>query len=260
MAFPPVKTFIVHRSNWYSRTGTVSLLAGTLFSSEYPLSNLIDGLNGPMTRFSTTTIKVRIALTGEENTNIVGIFNHNLDPGLLIQPYVDGVALSRTFSVQYPNCWIDLRGFNAPDATGLPLTTVDLQISGNSRPIAISEIAVAGAYLFDGTIEAPYAYDLQAKTNRRRTVTGALMEAGSGAMGRHLRLALQVNQTDAGLLQNIWTDVGEHGEFVLVAPTSRANDIWMVRWPQQRSFTYGRSGQVIKVPLDLVEEPGGVLV
>jgi len=260
MAFPPVRTFIVHRSNWYSRTASVSLVSGTLFSSEYPLSNLLDGLTGPVTRFATTSVRLTVTLVGTQNTNILGLLNHNLDPDLLIQPYVNGVALDRTFSVAYPNCWIDLRGFDDPLATGIAASSVGFSVSGNSRPIAISEVVVAGAYLFNGTIEPPLNYSFDFKTVRRRTEYGALLEAGSGVVGRQMPLNLRVNLTELGYLQSIWDDVGEHGEFVPVVPTTRVNDIWCVRWPATRAMTYPLDGQYVKVPLTLIEEPGGVLV
>ena len=262
--FPPVRTLIVHRSNWYSRTGTPSITIGSLFSSEFPLSNLTDGLAGPMTRFAETSVGVQVTLTGPWHTNIVGILNHNLDPDLLIQPYIDGVPLSRSFSVAYPNCWIDLRAF-ADDpltATGMDVTNVELRVSGNSKPIAFGEIVVAGGYIFNGTIEAPWTHTVQASGSlRRRTVGGVLIEASAGTIVRPIRLNLQVGATEAGYLQSIWDDVGEHGEFVLVVPTTRVNDLWCVRWPKEEKRTYPHPGGLpVHVPLELLEEAAGVLV
>lgn len=261
MAFPVVRSLVVHRSNWYSRAGTVSLPVGTLYSSEYPLTNLIDGLAGPMTRFGNKTIRVRVTLPSEQNVNIIGICNHNLDPALLIQPYVDGVPLSRSFGVTYPNCWIDVRGFNSLTATGLPLTTVDLSISGNSQFIAMGELVVAGGYIFDGTIEAPIQPTVTGKAVRRYTASGKLFESGYGTITRQMRLSLQVDRlgAEATYLQAIFDDVAEAGVLVPVVPTTNINDFWLARWPKRREFMHDNQ-RIVKVPLDLTEEAGGVLV
>ena len=261
--WPPTRTLIVHRSNWYSRTGVVSLIEGALFNSEYPLTNLTDGLAGPMTRFDTTSVWLRVTLTGSQNANILGILNHNLDPDLLIQPYINGVALPRTFSVKYPHCWIDLRAFATDPftATGIPVTSADIRITGNSQKIAMSEIVIAGGYIFNGTIEPPWTRGIRTGTVRRRVDGDRLIEAGLGTFVRPLRLNLTLTAATEGVnLQSVWTDTGEHGEQVLVVPTTRRNDLYLVRWPPQRRYVVERSAQRVKVQLDLLEEAGGLVI
>ena len=254
MAFPLARTFILDPDNWHSLNGVVSLPAGALLdAAEYPLDHLIDGSIGPVTRFSTNAVRIVITLTGALPVNMLGVMNHNLDPQLLIQPEIDGVPLSRTFGVQYPHCWLDLREFAST------ATQVGITIAGNSRPISLSEIVVGSATLFEGTIEVPFPEALSGHTTRARTEYGILLEASSGALRRTLRLRLVLNPSEQAVLRTIWTHAKEDGLPVIIAPTSLRNDVWALPLQGLRVFEYGESLLRGTVQIEALEMLGGVV-
>jgi hypothetical protein len=259
--FPPVRTLILSPHLWYSRTATPSATVGSLYDAvKYPLSALVDADTGPCCRFGTTSAGVSLALGATRNINVLGICNHNFDPGLLIEVYINGSKLPRTFSVQYPNCWIDLRAFADPTNADsmLSASTVEVRVYGNSQLVAMSEIVVGQAYRFDGTIELPFGETFRTAVARQRTDYKKSLEWGSGVVGRQTQLTLQVPVADFTALDTVTAYCGTLGVKAVVIPTTRRNDLWLVRWPLLPGTSFPNAA-LVTVSLELFEEPGGVL-
>jgi hypothetical protein len=264
MAFPPVRTLIMAPAQWASIDAFQSIEAtvGTLYDeTEYPLLNLVDNKTQAMCRFATVSAGIKVTFGDPRPLKILGLFNHNLDPHLLIEVYVDDVLLPRTFGVQYPHCWIDLRGFSdtPTDAeASLTATTVEVRVYGNSRPVALSEFAAGDAYIFDGLMEVPFPEVYGTTQQRVYTDAQVTKTWGSGAHVRLLTLQLQVSADALPDLQAVM-DAVEEDERVIVVPSSRINQIWLAHWPAQLNRTYTASDRVLAVPLELIEDTMGVL-
>lgn len=263
MAFPPVRTLIVSPSNWHSfRDGEVEITVGTLYEEEeYPPEFLVDGSAGPMTVWATTAAGVRLTFGGSVSGDILGIINHNLDPTALIQPYVDNVALPRTFGAAYPNCWIDLRAFGTPgEWESLTFSSIEIRVYGNSRRIAMSEIVVGDSYRFNGVLDAPIPMPISFASARDLTDGQQLLEGGYGTHVRRARLRLTMSAAEAAQLATISSWAGLDATRVVVVPSSRRNDIWLSRWPSIHAETYPGGPEPVVATVDLVEDAPGILV
>lgn len=261
--FPPARSFVLGPNNWYSRThlSAIAATVGSVYSGDYPLSNLVDGRAGPVCRFATLSAGVRLTFDAEYEFNFLGLFNHNLDPQLLIEVRADGVLLPRTFGVQYPHCWVDLRGFGDDPTNaegGLLATTLEIRVYGNSRPVAFSELAAGAAYTFNGTIEVPYHSTFLSAQSRNYTEHQKTLSWASGVVTRTQRLQLQVSAAEYAQLETVHAWAGESASKVIVVPSTRINDIWLVHWPTVLAGVHTLSDLQLAVSLDLAEEAGGL--
>lgn len=247
--FPPATSLLAPPSAVHSNGAAVSANVPVI-SSEYPLSRLVDGSLSQPCRFAFGTLTITIT-TASVTPNIFGVLNHNIDPGRVIG-ITNNAGLNRGFSVRDPNCWIDLRGFPTT------ATTWVLAISSNSVPISIGEIVIATGTEFNGTIAAPFTEDIVYPGYRDRTEYHKLYLSASGAMIRRLPLGLRITRTQWAALDTMWDEVGTTDGRMVVVPSTRVNDIWFAEWPNRSEFTFPNVAETT-VPLDLVEESGGVL-
>lgn len=249
--FPAGVTLIAAPSQIYS-LGASAIATIPILSSEYPLTNLTDGSAKQPTRFAWGTGQITIDLGTTRTPKIFGVLNHNFDPGLILG-VTNEAGLNRGFSVRDPNCWIDLRGF--------PTTAQNwtLTFNGNSHTVSIGEIVVADAYSFDGVVEPNFAEQIVYPGSRQKMEYAQIHQSASGAMVRSVSLALQITQAEAANLALVFAGATAGTGRVLVVPTTRYNDLWLAEWPATSEFTYPQSVRIQTIPLQLMEETGGVL-
>lgn len=277
--FPPIRTII----GFPYTPSAITVLAGETYSSTYyPVAALMDGLPRLAWRSVYGNVAIRVDLGINRPVNFVGLVGHNIALGTLVTvwastsspppdlpPYPDDegswgddpvLSLGRTFGIEYPNCWVDVR-----DAAGTAHSARYWQIHINNasgRALAINEVVIGLGEEFEGIIARPYAEELYAFQERQTLEYGKLAVSSAGTMARTLDLELRVSPEEQTRLNTIWETAAlgpAEGTRVVVVPDSRRNDLWYVQWPVKRETTYPQSYLFGTVPLTIAEEAFGAV-
>jgi hypothetical protein len=213
---PPVRTLIVPPQLFWSHVALARIEAslGSLYDPvHYPLSALVDGLPFAVCRFATLSAGVKLTFIQPVPLKVVGLINHNLDPHLHVEVLVNGALLPRTFSVQYPHCWMDLRGLVSLTNADASLwgTSVEVRIYGNSCPVALSDVVAADAITLDGTVELPFPERYGSAMSRQESEEYATRAWASGTTIRSMSLQLHVPLAKWQQLEAIGAVAGEAG-------------------------------------------------
>lgn len=258
--FPAGATLIVRPSNWYSLFTTPTLVSGGSFdSTNYPLSALTDGSAGEASfRFDGVNGSVLINLnSGNTKTpNIFGVFGHNLDVATVnvkanTTSDMSSPLLNQGVGVRFPGFWLDLRGFN------ITADYWQLNFSGNSKAGVISEIVVAYGDVYSGILQPNYRERVIGQVTRAEMEYGKIIRAASGSITREMDLTLELPRSNYASLIGVYDEAGPLDRRVIVVPDSRRNDIWLIEWPNVRTFTFSDSVLSARVELPLREEAMG---
>ncbi len=224
-----------------------------VISSEYGKTRLVDGSMDVPCRCAWGTVQITLDLGQARTPNLLGIFNHNIDPGRVIG-VTNTAGLNRGFGARDPNCWLDLRGF--------PTTARywTIAINSNSVPVSIGEIVLATATVFsDGFWDDSFTEHLIYPGYRDLTEYLKTYLSASGALARTADASVRVNETDRAALAAIFTEAtAMNGRRVVVVPSSRINDIWYCEWPTLEEVTFENVAERT-LSLPLVEQVGSVL-
>lgn len=258
--FPRYKTWptgavmIAPPSQVHSLGAAISV-NGPIWSSEYPLRNLVDGSSDQPCRFAWGTVQITLDLGAAVTPTLVGLLNHNIDTGRVIG-ITNEQGLNRGFGGRDPNCWIDLRGF--------PTTARywTIAINDNTVPVSIGEIVIATMTEFrHGLWEGEPGFTERLVYPGFRETTEYLKAyiSTSGALIRTSEPQVRVNDDDWLQLEAIATEVlAVTGRRVLVVPSSRINDVWFCDWPTTEEVVY-ENPMERTLRLTLLEVVGSVL-
>lgn len=247
--FPPTRTLIVPPSQNYSFGATASLSSP---KPNYPASKAVDGTLGGYCRSNYGTDALVIDLGGAQSPNIFGVFQHNIDAGLVCS-FQASNGMNRGAAARRPHFWLDLRGF-PPTAQ-----SYQLGVNGNSRPLIIGEVVIATGFVFTGSLSAYVDEQTLFWQERREFEFGKMAISASGSLTRMGTLAMSVTAAELVQLDQVFEEAGSSGERVVVVPDTRRNDIWFVEWPANKDVRYRQTDQdAIEVVIPLVEESGGV--
>jgi len=235
--------------------GAPVTLNGPVVSGEYSRAHLVDGSLDQPCRMGWGTVQITLDLQQTRTPNLVGVLNHNIDFDRVIG-ITNEAGLNRGFGARDPNCWIDLRGF--------PTTARywTLAINENSHPVSIGEIVIATATVFgDGLWDGEPGFTEKLSYPGFRDATEYLKAyvSSSGAIVRTAEPTLTLSEADRVKLAAIFTEVMTvTGRQVLIVPSSRLNDIWLVDWPVLEEATF-ENPLLRTMNLALYEAVGAVL-
>lgn len=257
--FPPVRVLMAPKSRMWSIEATGSFNAPM---PEYPGGCAVDGWFEPAARSTSTTDVYSIDLGAPQQANIIGVFGHNIQPGLLVglQGGNSGfgtLALNRAAGARSPAFWVDTR-----DAAGVAPTAQFWRVivNGNNKPVSITEVIVANGYEFEGLIEGQPSEEISFYQARAQMEYGQFAISASGAYRRTMTLRLQMTGDQAAILETICDEVGAEGWGVTVVPDTHRNDLWFViKFPNKRDLVYTRGETAeIETSITLVDVLGVV--
>jgi hypothetical protein len=252
--FPRGAVLMAAPSQMHSLGVTVTI-NGPIWSSEYGKGRLVDGTLDQPCRCAWPTVQIMLDLGQNRTPNLVGVLNHNIDPGRVIG-VTNNVGLARGFGARDPNCWLDLRGF---PSTARYWT---FAINNTSVPVSIGEIVIATATefchgLWDG--EPGFTEKLAYPGFRDMTEYRKNYVSTSGAVVRTADPSVRLEEADRVKLAAIFTEVlSITGRRALIVPSTRVNDIWLCDLPTVEEATF-EDPQLRTLTLPLYEVVGAVL-
>lgn len=207
--------------------------------SDYPVTNVVDGVPSTPVRFTGTSGSIVFDLGSACQVDLVAVIAHNLNGTVTIQGHSSNSWGAPSVSVTvptvtqdpdgyWPNRWVDL-SVAVPTAGSRTLRYWRLVVAGNTANLSIGEVWLATRRQLTMNYSWGYREVNAAPSVVHRTDAGVEFRYSYGTRQRRLDAELEATDAVVDAMRTLWVAARGRARSFLIVPLGDTGEVWQVR-------------------------------